>query len=145
MGWVQHGDVQVDDGDYGGDTQIGKAAHVRFAHTDMPGRLVTVTAYPVAPEQSIETQEGSVTVFHGYRHDMDSVGVEAQTEFMICGNIDDPGSTEKWSDLRYEALDTQPYTRGDNDNKIKAAEVDALRFIERFDANRNIHWDGERF
>lgn len=145
MGWVQYGDVQTDDGDYGGDIQIGKATHIRFTHRDLPGRLVTVMAYPVAPERSIETQEGTKTTFHGYKHDMGSVGIQVQTEFMICKNIDDPGGTEEWSDCQYEDLDTRPYNRGDDTDKIRAAEVDALTFIERFDANRSIAWDGERF
>ncbi|MCP9209574.1 hypothetical protein [Streptomyces cucumeris] len=145
MGWVQYGDIQTDDGDYGGDIQIGKATHVRFIHTGMPGRLVTVTAYPVAPERSIETQEGSVVHFHGFESDMNAVGIQSQIELMICGDIDDPGSTEEWSDYLYENLDTRPYSRGDDETKVKAAEVDALRWVERFDANRDIHWDGERF
>lgn len=145
MGWVQYGDVNTDDGEYGGDIQVGKASHVRFTHTDMPGRLVTVYAYPTAPERSIETTEGTKTTFHGYKHDLDSVGIQVQTEFMVCDDIDDPGSTERWSDYRYQELDTRPYTRGDGDDRVKAAEVDALRWIERFDANRDIAWDGEPF
>lgn len=138
-----HGEPWTDNGDYS-PLQVGKAAHVRFRHLDKPGRLLTVTAYPMAPEVSITTRKGSVETFHGYRFDMDQLAVETQTEFMICEDIGDPGGTESWSDYRYKTLTVAPRTGSDNE-KTRAAEADALAFIRRFNGERDIDWDGEQF
>ena len=143
MGWVLHGEPWTDDGEYS-PLQVGKAAHIRFRHASKPGRLLTVTAYPMAPEVEITTRKGSVETFHGYEFDMSKLVVEAQTEFMICDDINDPGGTESWCDYRCEALDADPYT-GSDDEKTRAAEADALKYVRRFNGERDIDWDGERF
>jgi hypothetical protein len=143
MGWVLHGAPWTDDGDHS-PLQVGRAAHIRFRHADKVGRLLTVTAYPKAPEREIVTREGSVETFHGYEFDMGQLAVEAQTEFMICDDINDPGGTENWCDYRYKVLDVDPYT-GSDDEKTRAAEGDALKYIRRFNGERDIDWDGERF
>lgn len=145
MGWQQHGVIWEDDGEHG-DEQVGKAASVRFVNPDLPGRRVTVYAYPHAPEKSIVTKEGSIETFHGFEHDMDSFGIESQVWFEI--DEDAPGDADDWdptwSEIKYESLDTRPYS-GPAEQMIAEAEADALAWIRGFDPNRDIHWDGERF
>lgn len=142
MGWVQHGKPWTDNGDYS-PLQLGKASHVRFRHVDKPGRLLTVTAYGMAPEVAITTHKGSVETFHGYRFDMDKLAVEVVSEFMICDDIDNPGDTENWCDYRYRKLSTAPYT-GSDEEKIRAAERDALKFVHQFNGERDIDWGTAR-
>lgn len=142
MGWVQSGTIWPDDGEPGGDEQIGKAASVRFVNPDLPGRRVTVYAYAHAPEKEIVTREGHVEIFHGYTSDMDSLGIQVQTWFEFddnaAGDADEWEPT--WSKEEYRSLDTRPYA-GDR----KAAEADALAWIRAFNVDRDIHWDGEMF
>lgn len=163
-GWFMHGGVGKDAGSVGGDDQIGRASDIRFAHFDMPGRLVTVSVYPSARELSLdETPEcthPSVLLERisenvgrfaplppehlACSYDMDSVGLRMQTEFMICSDIKDPGGTEEWCDYRYAELDTRPYT-GTVEEIIAAAETDALKVVRLFNADRDIAWDGQPF
>jgi hypothetical protein len=146
MAWIQHGEIWPDDGNPGADEQLGKAASVRFVNPDLPGCRVTVYAYPHAPEKENTTREGSVETFHGFMADMDSFGIQAQTWFEIDEDADgdadewEPG----WSEIRYQSLDTRPYS-GLDEKMIADAETDALAWVTRFDANRDIHWDGKRF
>lgn len=161
MGWIQHGEVWDDDGQHG-DTQIGKAASVRFFNPDLPGRLVTVYAFPSAPELGSDAplcsharlivkdlgngvaQYAPLPSEHlRCSHDMDRVGVESLIEFMICEDLGDPGGTEEWSEYRYGPLDTRPYS-GTAEVMIAEAEQDALAWIMRYDADKFIAWDGER-
>jgi hypothetical protein len=173
-GWLMHGSVEKDGADVGGDEQIGKAPSIRFRHFDMPGVLVTVHVYPVAPELDLDRQPECThdepegwKCLHGWddlhdgtggarcvcylppdhlkcSYDMDSVGLKMQTEFMICGDIDDPGSTEEWCDYRYDEPDTRPYT-GTVEEILAAAEADALKMVRQFNGERDIHWDGKPF
>jgi len=174
-GWHMHGSVSDDDGQPGGDEQIGKAPSIRFAHFDIPGVLITVHVYPVAPELTTDRmpdcthdepadwkcKHGWDELHHGRstesrcicylppEHmrcswDMDSVGLRMQTEFMICRDIDDPGSTEEWCDYEYNDLDTRPYT-GKVEEILAKAEADALKQVRMFNAERDIHWDGKPF
>jgi hypothetical protein len=143
MGWVLHAAPWTDNGDYS-PLQVGKAAHIRFRHTDKPGRLLTVTAYPMAPEVEILTRNGSVETFHGCEFDMSKLTIEMQIEFMICDDVNYPGDTENWCDYRYKTLDAAPYV-GSDDEKTREAEADALKCIRRFNGERDIDWDGERF
>lgn len=145
MGWQQHGVIWEDDGEHG-DEQAGKAASVRFVNPDLPGRRVTVYAYPHAPEKSIVTKEGTIETFHGFEHDMDNFGIESQVWFEIdedaSGDADNWDPT--WSEIKYKSLDTRLYS-GPAEKMIAEAEKDALAWIRSFNPNRNIHWDGERF
>jgi len=163
-GWFMHGGVGEDAGDVGGDDQIGKAPDIRFAHFDMPGRLVTVCVYPSARELSLdempvcthppvllESLGDNVGRFApsppehlACSYDMDSVGLRMQTEFMICSDIEDPGGTEEWCDYRYCELDTRPYT-GTVQEILAAAGADALKEVRLFNADQDIAWDGQPF
>lgn len=88
--WAEHGVLFEDAGTFGGDVQVGRSYSRRFVRADMPGRLITVCAYP------IEAQ--------GPGDDEKSITLEMQTELMVCRDVDDPGSTEVWSDAEYSDL-----------------------------------------
>lgn len=163
MSWIRHGFAR-DAGDFAGDVQVGGSAAVWFVNPELPGRLVTVYMCPVAPELDLDDQPEC-----GHRaelledfgngvgrfaplpaehwrctHKMDAAGVQMVTEFMICDDVDDPGSTEKWSIYAYQSRETPPFP-GTVEEIIKAAEAKAVALAEGFDANLSIHWDGERF
>jgi hypothetical protein len=77
---------------------------------------------------------------------MDSFGIQSEVWYEIdenaAGDADDwdPG----WSEIKYEGLDTRPYS-GPAEKMIAEAEKDALAWVRSFDPNRNIHWNGDRF
>lgn len=126
--------LMEDDGQLGGDTQVGKACSIRLENRELDeevggGRvhLVTVHVYPEGSER-LETP-GEV--------DPTSLSLVMQTEFMVCTDRDDPGSSEVWSDLQYDTLDTRTF------RSIAEAENAALGVLARFDPERDIHWDGE--
>jgi hypothetical protein len=117
--WVQHGVIWPDDGTHS-DEQVGNAASVRFANPELPGRLLTVYAF-------------------GEMGESGEIDLKTMTEFMICRDLDDPGSTEEWCDYQYEELDHRPL------KGVADAQSVALGWVKSFDANRDIHWDGEPF
>lgn len=102
-------------GDVGGDIQAGDSYSIRFHQDGDPCRLVTVYAYPVQQRSRI--------------------GVEIQTEFMVCQDPRDPGSSELWSDAMYV---TDPHAF----DSIAAADRYARRLIEGYPSS-NIDWDGK--
>jgi hypothetical protein len=173
-GWFMYGEVSEDAGEVGGDEQIGRASSIQFANLDMPGRLITVHVYPVAreldhaemPECSHGEPEGWACK-HGRPElhkpggstrcicylppehmrcswDMDSVGLQMMTEFMICEDINEPGGTESWSDHRYDDVDAMPLTGAVGEILAKAESV-ALGAVRRFNGERDINWDGKQF
>jgi hypothetical protein len=87
--WVrdQRGGGVLPGGDVGGDAQLAESFSVRFWHRDRPGALVGYRYYAALDLDDL------VTVY-----------VERQTELLACTDPDDPGSTEVWSDYRYEAV-----------------------------------------
>lgn len=155
MGWIQYGTISDDDGEQG-DEQIGNVSSVRLVNPSLPGRLVTVYAYPAAPEilggdcphknVILERLGENVARYapmpdeHVWcTHDRDGLRVDITTEFMICGDVGDPGNTEKWCDYRYETVDTKPIKHLDN------AQGLARTWVRMFNADRDIHWDGKPF
>lgn len=146
MAWTQHGQVWSDDGEVGGDRQIGKAASVRFVNPDYPNARVTVYAYADAPERSIKATVGSIEVFMGYDHDLDNLGIESQVWFEIDddakGDADEWDPT--WSEIKYESLDSY-IAPGDPEKRVAVAEAAALAWVRSYDPAKHIEWDGERF
>jgi hypothetical protein len=144
--WTMHGQVWADDGDVGGDTQIGKAASVRFVNPDCPGARVTVYAYASAPERSIEAKVGSIEVFMGYDADLGNLGIESQVWFEIDddaeGDADEWDPT--WSEIRYESLDSY-IAPGPDEKRVAVAEAAALAWVRAYDPKKFINWDGKRF
>lgn len=115
MAWERYGEIWDDDGQHT-DEQVGNAASARFVNPDLPGRLITVHAFPHAPEilnadcphtpVLLESYGNGVGRFapmpdehDGCTHDLDSLGVQAFTEFMICADVDDPGGTGELVEL----------------------------------------------
>lgn len=120
MAWQEKGSLFEDAGDVGGDIQVGKSFERRFVNPDLPGRLIDVTLYPVQ-------EEGAVVV-----------DVQMHTEFMICQDIEDPGSTEEWCDYRYVTLKTTGF------GTVEQAEAAAEEVLAKYDP-AEITWDGEPF
>jgi hypothetical protein len=87
--WVrdQRGGGVLPGGDVGGDTQLDESFSVRFHHRHQPGAMVTFTYYAALDLDDLTT-----------------ISVERQTELLVCTDPADPGSTEVWSDYRYETL-----------------------------------------
>ncbi len=87
--WVrdQRGGGVLPGGDVGGDVQLDESFSVRFWHRDHPGALVTYRYYTALDLD-----------------DLTSVYLERQTEYLVCTDPADPGSTEVWSDYRYETV-----------------------------------------
>jgi len=87
--WVrdQHGGGVLPGGDVGGDAQLSESFSVRFQRRDHPGALVTFYYYAALDLDDLTT-----------------IYVERQGELLACTDPDDPGSTEVWSDCRYEAV-----------------------------------------
>jgi hypothetical protein len=87
--WVrdQAGGGVLPGGDVGGDAQLDESFSVRFHHRDQPGALVTYRYYAALDLD-----------------DLTSIYVERQTEYLVCTDPADPGSTEVWSDDRYKAV-----------------------------------------
>jgi hypothetical protein len=70
-------------GDAGGDIQAGNSFSVRYVRPDLPGSLITRTAY------AVENVPGEFTI-------------QIQTEWLVCTDPRDPGGTEIWSDYAYD-------------------------------------------
>lgn len=163
MSWIRHGFAQ-DAGEFAGDIQVGRSAGVWFVNPDLPGRLVTVYMCPVAPELDFDDQPECThrsELLEDFGNgvgryappppehmrcswDMDKVGIQMVTEFMICADVDDPGSTEEWSVYAYQDRETPPFS-GTVEEIVKAAEAKAVALAEGFDADLSIHWNGEKF
>jgi hypothetical protein len=85
----QRGGGVLPGGDVGGDAQLDESFSVRFHHHDHPRALVTFYYYAALDLDDLTT-----------------VFVEQQTEYMVCTDPSDPGSTELWSDYRYRPVAT---------------------------------------
>lgn len=124
-GWVERGSM-LDAADAGGDDQVGRAWDRRFHHPDKPGCLLTVYLYAVRVEND--------AVPAGFE-----LGIQKQTEYMICGDTDEPGDTEVWSTYTYEVIDGYN-TLG----SVDAAEIEAHDWLKKLDAG-DLSWNGVRF
>lgn len=124
-GWVEKGTI-LNAGDVSPDYQVGEAFNRRFYHPDKPGRLMTVSFYGVRVPNS-DLPEGF------------EYGIEKHTEYMICRDIEDPGSTEEWSEPAYDPIDG--YTSLDT---VEEAETEARKELEKLDAG-DLVWNGEEF
>lgn len=122
--WIMRCGLFKDAGDFGGDVQAGKSYSLSFRHATLPGRLVTVTAYPVWTEGPGDEEK--------------TLTLEMQQELMICRDLDDPGSTEVWCDVSYVDLGERfngVYTT------VERAETAACRLVLS-QTPHDITWDG---
>lgn len=105
--WENDGDGVQLGGDVGGDIQAGDSFSIRYRRSDLPGSMVTITAYPV-----------------GYENCPDEFVVQTQTEYLVCTDPSDPGGTEVWSDVNYsdgyEVYDTSAEAEGAARDKATA-------------------------
>ncbi len=83
--WQPDGSGVQPGGHVGGDIQRGESFNVRYVRPDLPGSMITRTAYPVE-----------------YDHLPGEFVVQIQTEWLVCTDPRDPGGTEIWSDCAYD-------------------------------------------
>jgi hypothetical protein len=142
MTWQMDETGIVSGGDAGGSIQVGGAFSVRFVNPVHPRCVVEITVFPSAPEREIKTQEGSAITSHGFGNDMDSLGLDMQTEYVIANegaDMEHPWDDPEWQHTEYESLDTGPFST------VKKAESAARWFLENFDPERSLIWDGNPF
>ena len=80
--WQADGTGVQPGGDIGGDIQAGDSYSVRYRRADLPGSMITWTAYPVE-----------------YDNCPGEFVVQTQTEWLVCEDPSDPGGTEIWSEV----------------------------------------------
>jgi hypothetical protein len=87
--WVrdQQGGGVLPGGDVGGDRHASESFSVRFHHRNRPGVLVTYSYYAAVDEENPA-----------------AITVERETEFMVCTDPADPGSSEVWSAYSHTTL-----------------------------------------
>ena len=161
MAWIIDPEcgVMEDDGNPGGDRQVGKSPSIRFVNPDRPNARITVHAWPDAPEWSstdatapecpheaviLERLSANVARFApmpdehlACTHDLSALGVATMTELAV---VDADGEVT-WSREQYDpCLDTAPLG-GD----VAKAEAVALSWIQSLDPGRDLTWDGEEF
>jgi hypothetical protein len=131
--WREHDSGLMCAGDVGGDNQVGKGWSKRFVRTDSPGSLLTVSIYPIGHS------EGDTCVPRDCRPGQ--IDLEAQVEYMICTDPDDPGGTEVWSDYLY----ISPLADIDgSDLVLKSVETaeERAKYLTSMCSASAIVWDG---
>lgn len=98
-GWVRADPAVFAGGDVGGDAQIGEAWAARWI------RQLPDGTWGVVDRVFYVADTG------------DGLYVECQTEYLICTDPADPGSSEVWADARYDAEHGVDPT-GDNANLL---------------------------
>jgi hypothetical protein len=98
--WLPDGTAIACDDQVGGDDQVGESYSVRFRRADLPGAIITRTAYPVNVGGDCEGQ----------------FLVRVETVWLVCRDPDDPGGTEVWSDRRVE-----------DENELYGTSIEAAR------------------
>lgn len=125
MTWLELGPMINDDGQMGGDTQIGAAPSRRFIHSVLPGRVVDMSAYPIRGDGS-DPMPAEDAPIH----------VQVQFNYVICRDLSDPGGTEMWADVRYDEPVHGPF------RSLKAAERRARAIVVGFVPDPFL-WDGD--
>jgi hypothetical protein len=166
-GWVLDGEVYDDNGNYGGDAQIGPSFYARFLHPDYPGSRYEINMYAIAqdycqadaPQQPKCPHEGpQKTWTEEMRREHlacawvpGTVGVEMQCTWRTGGGLNEDGRYE--SDDSDEILyDSTIGPLGDFPGETLADQVDAAtRYAREYrdywvknvgDADF-FSWDGE--
>jgi hypothetical protein len=108
-----------DEGDIGGDIQMGAAWSRRFALRRPDGQWAMITdSFYAACRDGVN---GPVT-------DESELYVQNQIEWLVCTDLRDPGSTETWSDYEYEDEERvyrmDELKRVDERARIRAARKD---------------------
>jgi hypothetical protein len=106
-------------GEAGGDDQVGEPFSVRFHRADRLGAMITRTAYVMKVRGDLERP----------------FLVRVETEWLVCGDPEDPGVTERWSEPHSD--DAQSY------RTAAEAERAAQRLADEFlSDDGSLDWDG---
>lgn len=128
--WRQYGEVAPDEGDIGGDIQAGRAPGKRFINPEKPGAVFDVAAYPIFGNGS-DAMAGPG----------DRIYVDLQYHYTLCRDVNSPGDTEEWADVRYESSRMTPTRAFES---IGDAEAFCDEAIRQYAPDR-ITWDGKPF
>jgi hypothetical protein len=122
------GDSPLAAGQVGGDIQAGDGWSIRYVPMDQPQdglyALVTVSVYPVAHWQINGLKPGEKPRW----------AWQQQIEYLVCTDIEDPGSTEEYSDVAYH---DSYYDYA----SLEEATVAAKAFFDDWSAG-DTTWDG---
>lgn len=130
--WREHDSGVMEEGFVGGDWQVGEAFSKRFVRDDLPGSLCTVSIYAVRHEEG----DGCV------RHEVGKLALRDQIEFMICGNPEEPGSTEIWCDYWYGEQDLDDHHGNElKFDQVSTAETKAWVMADQLDPTV-VKWNG---
>ena len=121
--WHADGPPQPD-GTVGGDG-AGESVSVRYRAAEKPGSLITAYWYTVDLRMRSDDQDDE------YPWD-----VEEMVEYLVCDDPDEPGSTEIWSDYKYDNPLGLSF-------KTEAEAIVARDAAARRDQAENYLWDGE--
>lgn len=121
-------DELMEDGNAGGDIQVGKAYSRRFTHTKLPGRVLDIAAYAVRGDGTDPMPDADAPLT-----------LQWQSSMTVCRDVDEPGSTEVWSDIEYSEL---PERFDKEFHYAMNAQAMARKLLEQFDPE-HIGWDGK--
>jgi hypothetical protein len=149
--------IMDDDGQPGGDRQIGKSPSVRYRLAANALAQVTVYAYPDAPEHHVDgmcTHEPVVLEHLGSgvgryapmtpehlacTHDLSAISVDTLTVAELFASEEDrENGNPEWEHLETGTLDTSPAAT----HTVEAAEAAALAWIKALDPERDLSWTG---
>jgi len=117
--WLPDDVGVVRGGETGGDDQVGEQLSVRFHRADRPGAMITKTAYTMNVAGDRERP----------------FLVRTETEWLVCGDPEEPGATERWSDRHSD--DAESY------RTAAEAERAARTLADEFLSDTgSLTWDG---
>lgn len=99
----------------------GDSYSVRFRHPDLPGAVITRTAYAVESEQHLGE-------FY----------VQVQTELTLCTDPERPGDTETWSRVDYDDWDRTWRTAAEAEEDARGRTIGEI--VENAYC---LNWDGK--
>lgn len=130
--WQAMDTEPINGGTVGGDG-AGEAWSVRFGKRNPDGTyaLITSSYYTVDIAMRYESDDYSEDTPARFE-------VENQTEYLVCTDVGDPGSTEQWSDYTYDNdITVIAMLESDADANAKAHAARELRMFDAF-----YSWDG---
>lgn len=128
QGWRPDGPMRHDSGDVGGDVQAGPSHSLRFVHDTIGGAVVEVYTYAARNTGNGIGRDGA--------DEEKPFWADCLVQFTVCDDVERPGDTETWADVKYENAD--PYTYSTKDE----ADTAAQNYLARYG---DIDWDGQPF
>lgn len=120
--WKKHGGLD-NRNEVGGDDQLGEAWSQSFTSDDVPGAMVTVSAYVGRDSNDPDATE---------------LYVEQVTEYLTFEDPEDIGGTCHWSHLAYDDIDAAPFETEEQGRAI------CRTYVSRFNPE-HLTWDGKEF